>query len=131
MNRFNIPNELVPRLRELQKEDSEYKITVSEDAVVMFYGMGDPLYLTFDGRVIIEDWMNNTPPREAGTLTEAACAVVVGAKVRNFPELLSILPKRPPNAFDCGNCNKSGWFQPLEILGPFVCGTCGGLGWLL
>jgi hypothetical protein len=131
MNLFDIPIELVPKLRELQSKDVHYPITVAEDAVVMFYGMGDPLYLTFDGRVIIEDMLEDTPPRESATLTEASCAVVVGAKVRNFPELLSILPKRPPNAFDCGNCNKSGWFQPLETLGPFVCGTCGGLGWLL
>lgn len=130
MKWFDIPNELIPKLRELQRNDSNYPITVSEDAVVMFYGMGDPLYLTFDGRVIIEDMLDDIPPREAKTLAEASMAVVVGAKVRNFPELLSILPNRPKGAIDCSNCDKSGWFKPHESLGPFVCGNCGGLGWI-
>jgi hypothetical protein len=132
MKWFDIPVELMPKLRELQQKDASYKIVQSEDAVVMFYGMGDPLYLTFDGRVIIEEcFMEVIPPREATSLAEAAMAVVVGAKIRDFPELLSILPERPKNAPDCENCNKSGWLQLGESLGPFVCGNCGGLGWEL
>ncbi len=130
MKWFDIPIELIPKLRELQADDSNYPIVKSEDAVVMFYGMGDPLYLTFDGRVIIEECFNEEkPPREAETLAEAAMAVVVGAKVRKFPELLSILPERPETAADCKNCDKSGWLQFLGISGEFVCGNCGGLGW--
>ncbi len=131
MNRFNIPSKLLPKLRELQKNDFHYPITVSEDAVVMFYGLGDPLYLTFDGRIIIEDMLNEKLPREASSLIEAATAIVAGAKIRNFPELLSILPLRPHNAVDCSNCEKIGWFKPSETIGPFICGDCGGLGWLL
>ena len=130
MKWFEIPIELHPKLRELQKKDSNYEIVKSEDAVVMFYGMGDPLYLTFDGRVIIEEcFMDLKPPREAENLVEAAMAIVVGAEIRKIPELLSILPKRPENAVDCENCHKSGWFKPCESLGPFVCGECGGIGW--
>jgi len=129
MKWFDIPNELIPKLRELQAKDSEDSIVKSEDAVVMFYGLGDPLYLAFDGRVIIQDMLDDIPPREAKDLKEAAMAVVVGAKVRKFPELLSILPERPENAVDCENCDKTGWFQPAPKLGPFVCGNCGGLGW--
>ena len=129
MKWFEIPKKLIPKLRELQKKDSRYPIVKSEDAVVMFYGMGDPLYMTFDGRIIIEDMLDDIPPREAETLAEAAMAIVVGAKVRKFPELLSILPERTENAVDCENCEKSGWIQPAPALGPFVCGDCGGLGW--
>jgi hypothetical protein len=131
MNRFDIPSKLLPKLRELQKEDYQYPITVSEDAVVMFYGMGDPLYLTFDGRVLIEDWMNDTPIREAKNLIEATTAIVAGAKTRNFPELLSILPARPQNTDGCKKCKTTGWFTPLETLGSFICRDCGGLGWVL
>lgn len=129
MKWFEIPTELVPKLRELQKKDSDWEIVRSEDSVVMFYGMGDPLYLTFDGRIIIEDMLDDIPPTEAQTLAEATMAVVVGAKVRNFPKLLSILPERPQSAVDCANCENSGWFRPGGFLGPFVCGDCGGLGW--
>lgn len=130
MKWFEIKAELIPKLRELQKKDSNYEIVKSEDAVVMFYGMGDPLYLTFDGRVIIEEcFMEEKGSREAETLAEVAMAVVVGAKVRDFSELLSILPDRPKNAVGCENCGKSGWLQPAPALGAFVCGECGGLGW--
>jgi hypothetical protein len=130
MKWFDIPDELIPKLRELQKKDSRDKVVESEDAVIMFYGMGDPLYLTFDGRVIIDEcFIEKKPLREAKTLVEAAMAVVVGAKIRDFPELLSILPERYQNAIDCENCGKSGWFKAGGILGPFVCGDCGGLGW--
>lgn len=129
MKWFEIPENLIPRIKELQKKDDHDKIVKSENAVVMFYGMGDPLYLTLDGRVIIQDMLDEVPPREAETLIEAAIAVVVGAKVRDFPELLSILPARPENALDCGNCENTGWFLAGGVLGPFVCGDCGGLGW--
>ena len=130
MKWFEIPENLIPKLKELQKKDSHYEIVKSEDAVVMFYGMGDPLYLTFDGRVIIEEcFIEVKPPREANTLAEAAMAIVVGAKIRNFPELLSILPERPQNAVDCEICQKSGWWGLGETVGPFVCHECGGLGW--
>jgi hypothetical protein len=126
MKWFEIPENLIPQLRELQKKDLHEEIVKSEDAVVMFYGMGDPLYLTLDGRVFIyEFFMEEKGLREAETLAEAAMAVVVGAKVRNCPDLLSIMPKRPQNSVDCKNCNKTGWFKAGGVLGPFVCGDCG------
>ncbi len=132
MKWFEIPENLIPRLKELQTKDTHHDIVKLEDAVIMFGGMGDPLYLTFDGRVIIDEcFMEEKGPREAETLAEAAMAVVVGAKVRNLPELLSILPDQPSDAIDCDNCEKSGWFRPGGVLGPFVCGDCGGLGWKL
>src|SRR5690349_10600691 len=116
MKWFDIPENLIPRLKQLQKKDAHYEIVESENAIVMFYGLGDPLYLTLDGRVIIEDMLDDVPPREAQTLSEAAMAVVVGAKVRDFPELLSILPARPQSAIDCQNCEKTGWFKAGGVL---------------
>jgi ribosomal protein S27AE len=132
MKWFELPKNLIPKLKELQSKDLPEKMVQTEDAVVMFYGMGDPMYLTLDGRILIDEcFMEDKGLREAENLIEAAMAVVVGAKVRNFPELLSILPARPENAIDCQNCEKTGWFMAGEVLGPFVCGKCGGLGWKL
>ena len=132
MKWFEISENLIPKLRELQRNDLNHDIVKSEDAVIMFGGMGDPLYLTFDGRVIIDEcFMEEKGPREAESLAEAAMAVVVGAKIRNFPELLSILPNPSENAIDCQNCEKSGWIKVGGGLGPFVCRECGGLGWKL
>lgn len=129
MKRFEIPEEFVPKLRELQKKDLSDRIVKEYDAVTMFYGMGDPMYLTFDGRVIIyECFMEEKGIREAKTFAEAAMAVTAGAKIRDFPELLSILPERPEDAVDCETCDKSGWLNIIPNY-PFVCGDCGGLGW--
>jgi hypothetical protein len=110
-------------------ESEYYPIVKMENAVVMFGGMGDPMYLTLDGRVIIEDRMDDGPPREAATLREATMAVVIGAKLREFPELLSILPERPLNSVDCQNSDQAGWYKVAESLPPIVCHECGGLGW--
>lgn len=129
MKWFDIPDELVPKLRELQTKDSRYPIVKSEDAVVMFYGLGDPLYLTFDGRIIIEDMLDDVPPREAENLVKATSAIVLGAKIQNFPELLSILPKRGENTTDCENCSASGWLEIGKDSFSVVCHQCGGLGW--
>ena len=130
MKWFEIPENLIPRLNELQKKDVHHEIVESENAVIMYGGMGDPMYLTLDGRVFIDEcFIEDKGLREAKTLPEAAMAVVVGAKLRNFPELLSILPEPPENAVDCKDCNKTGWLQPGPNIGPFVCEKCGGLGW--
>jgi DnaJ-class molecular chaperone len=61
---------------------------------------------------------------------------VIGAKVRDTPELLSLLPPRSNDARDCAFCEGegSGWVsfmmdihgKPIEM----VCAECGGVGWL-
>jgi hypothetical protein len=64
MKWFEISENLIPKLRELQRNDLNHDIVKSEDAVIMFGGMGDPLYLTFDGRVIIDEcFMEEKGPR--------------------------------------------------------------------
>jgi hypothetical protein len=94
----------------------------------MFAGLGDPMYLTFDGRVLVLDMLEDVPPREAANFQEAASAIVVGAKNRKSPELLTLLPMRPQSAADCNECDKTGWQQITETI-TIVCGKCGGLGW--
>ena len=129
MKWFEIPENLIPKLRELQKQNLSYPIVKSEDAVVMYIGMGGEMYLTFDGRVITVDWMDGYQPNEAKTLSEAAMALVLGAERSNLPELLSLLPSRPPEAEDCLNCKQTGWLNLGSETLTFICGDCGGLGW--
>jgi ethanolamine utilization protein EutQ (cupin superfamily) len=64
MMRFSIPPKLFPNLRQLQAQSKQLytdKIVESEDAVVMTLGFGDAIYLTFDERVIVDEW--NYPAR--------------------------------------------------------------------
>lgn len=129
MKWFDIPKELIPKLRELQAQDLPDSEIKSEDAVMMFAGLGDPIYLTFDGRIIILDMLDDIPPREAQTFQEATSAIVIGAKVRKYPELLQLLPSRSTGATDCEKCEKSGWWKISENI-TIICDECGGLGWL-
>ena len=137
--RFSIPTELIPKLRELQEQTRQYyidKIAESEDAVVMTGGMGAAMYLTFDGRVIVhdDDLEEETFPREAKDAKEMFTAIIISAKRRNAPELLSLLPSRPNTAVDCVACESHGWQRfgldvhgkPVEI----ICWDCGGVGWI-
>ena len=141
MMRFSIPPELVPKLRDLQHQSRKFcidKIVESEDAVIMTLGLGDAMYLALDGRVIVDEctWTpeEEKPPREAKDAKEMFTAIVIGAKRRNAPELLSLLPCRPETAVDCIACERRGWRQlgkdadgnPSEI----VCLECGGIGWI-
>jgi hypothetical protein len=137
--RFLIPPKLVPKLRELQEQSRQFyidKIAESEDAVVMTLGLGDAMYLALDGRVIVDEFTlteeEDKPPREAKDAKEMYAAIVVGAKQRNAPELLSLLPSRPEAAVDCAACKNSGWFffgadapESLKV----ICSECGGVGW--
>lgn len=131
MKWFEIPKDLIPILRELQDQEQSYGILRSESEVTMYGGLGDAMYLTLDGRIVILDWMDDeAPPREAATLSEAALAITVGAKTRKCPELLTLLPARPPQAFDCAECHKIGWINLGTETLTFVCEKCGGLGWV-
>ena len=132
--RFEIPESLVPKLRELQSEQNyPDDVSKSEDAVVLTLGLGPAMYLTLDGRVIIHAYMDDEVPSEASEPKEVYAAIVIGAKTRNAPELLSLLPQRPQDAVDCAACKGGGWVsfgkdahgEPIEI----VCWGCGGVGW--
>jgi hypothetical protein len=132
--RFQIPESLLPRLRQLQSE-SVYPDDVmkSEDAVVMMSGFGPAMYLTMDGRVIVHHYMDDEPPREASDKKEAYSAIVIGAKLRKTSELLSLLPARTVGAKDCQSCGGNGWLALGESTKgeavTIVCHGCGGLGW--
>ncbi|MBX3245230.1 MAG: hypothetical protein KF685_12335 [Acidobacteria bacterium] len=128
MKWFDISDELLPKLRQLQEQDPPEKRMESEDAVMMFAGLGDPMYLTFDGRVLIVDMLEDVPPREAASFQEAVSAIIIGAKKRKCPELFDLLPMRGENAADCNECDKSGWQRIAETI-TIVCENCGGLGW--
>jgi hypothetical protein len=132
--RFQIPESLLPRFKQLQKE-SDYpdEVMKSEDAIVMFPGLGPASYLTMDGRVIVHDDMDDEPPREAADKKEAYSAIVIGAKLRKAPELLSLLPARTAGAKDCQSCGGGGWRTVGASTNgeavTIVCWDCGGLGW--
>ncbi len=126
--RFTVPDALIRSLperwgRALDEIEREY------DAVILDGGLGTALYLTRDGRVIVDGtgW-DELGVREA-TREEAFTALVVGARKTGESGLLALLPPRPANALDCRDCGATGW-RELGEERRFVCATCGGVGWL-
>ena len=135
--RVQIPPDLERKLRAAQRELRERnypdEVMLGNDAVIMTLGLGDAMYLTFDGRVIVWNYMDEQRPREATILREVATALVIGSRMLATPELLDLLPARPAGARTCARCAGSRW-SDLAVgdaqLG-IVCPECEGLGWKL
>jgi hypothetical protein len=134
--RFCIPDDLVPTLRALRARQRDWRPLIdAEDVVHLYYGLGPAQFLTFDGRVLVDnyDW-DGSGAYEVSEPKEAWSAVVVGADVFGCPELLRLLPRRPATASDCPACRGAGWhFLPCADgrQGKVVCwDVCGGLGWV-
>jgi hypothetical protein len=138
--RFRIPADLIPKLRSLRARQHAWRELIeAEDVVHLYYGLGPALFLTFDGRVLRDNWdWDGRGAYEVSDPKEAWTAVVLGAHGFAFPELLLLLPQRPPNAVDCPVCGGAGaLFGPPTADGKksehwLVCSDrCGGVGWIL
>src|SRR4051812_35356675 len=117
--RFHIPEDLIPKLRDLRGRQQAWREVVeAEDVVHLYYGLGPAEFLTFDGRILIdsEDW-DGTGVYEVTDRKRACSAIVIGAKIWKFPELFRLLPPRPPNAIDCPQCKGKGVLFPLNAAG--------------
>jgi hypothetical protein len=133
--RFDIPEDLIPKLRNLRSRQQDWSELIdAEDVVHIYYGLGPARFFAFDGRVLVDpyDW-DETDAYEVTEPKEAWSAIVVGASIWSFPELLRLLPTRPPNARNCPHCEGTGWVSWVDAVGKkgqFVCwDRCGGLGW--
>jgi hypothetical protein len=107
-------------------------VEVGHDAFLLDPGMGPMLYLTGDGRVLIDgrSW-DGEALREAGD-AEAIAALVVGAKKTEIEALLDLVPRRPDDGESCPMCEGTRWAEPMPGFGRrFVCILCGGRGWVV
>ena len=98
--RFRIPDDLVPTLRSLRASQRAWRPLIeAEDVVHLYYGLGPARFLTFDGRVLVdnEDW-DGSGAYEVSEPKEAWSAIVVGADVFSCPELLRLLPQGDQDA---------------------------------
>jgi hypothetical protein len=135
---FDLPLELVAELRQVEAaREWRDEITREYDAFLLDAGLGPVTYLSTDGRVIWDDSIGGDCVWGVeGTSAEAYMAIVAGAHKTGVTRLLDLLPKRPPDAIDCRECDGSGWFnshgQLVDVNGQpfsFVCTACAGLGW--
>ena len=87
------------------------------------------IVLSRDGEMIVIDTEDGQPPRPA---TEPERRVALFRSIEKYPELLSFLPQRPPEAIECPGCSGTGVLT-LRFVKPeprhIVC-RCGGSGWI-
>ena len=133
---YPVPEALFDELLGLQRE-REWKdaTTEREVAVCLFAGLGNPIYLTRDGRVLVGPcWPDDPPELRAATENEAIGGFVIGAKRFGRPELLTLLPPQPLGARTCGACTGTRWFRFTDVTGSpanVLCPECAGRGWTL
>ena len=132
--RYSVSEPLFEDLLRLQKERRWGDATTErESAVCLFAGFGHPIYLTRDGRVLIDTcWPEETPEVRVANEDEAIAGFVIGAQRFGLPELLDLLPPPPPGSSRCALCTGTRWLRFIDAIGDpaeVVCPDCGGRGW--
>lgn len=81
-----------------------------------------------DGSILLVDTEDGAPPTLENDARVQRMALFRGAE--KYPEIQTLVPRRPESARDCPNCEGRGVIN-LPGIGPdtIVC-YCGGLGWL-
>jgi hypothetical protein len=82
-------------------------------------------YLRPNGEVVFIGEDEDHPNDESVSTEPSAVLRMIVWGSRRYPELRTLIPVRPPDAFDCP-CRQ----HPLFAEGKVLCPTCGGMGWL-
>ena len=135
--RLDVPAELFDRLQAAQRTQGGWTHADLPEpgAVWMHTDMGPSFFLTRDGRVLEVDPFDGDRLRELAP-PETWPAIVAGAKTLACPDLLALLPPKPPGAPTCERCAGAHWGDlAADIREPHdpiivVCIPCGGLGWI-
>ena len=108
-------------------------LTRTYDAFMLDPGLGPPVYLTTDGRVVWDDDIWGV----TGTRAEALASTFAGIQKTGIGRLRDLLPARLSDAVDCANCRATGRFDAdgnmVDVHGrhfSVICMTCAGVGWL-
>jgi hypothetical protein len=118
--RVDVPAQLFELLVQRQVE-CQYvdDVTRCAGAVWLHTDMGPSFYLMRDGRILMDDALDDIGLREAPP-AETYAGIVAGAHTIRSPELLLLLPQRPPTASVCATCRGSHWspIDEVEERGP-------------
>ena len=136
---MEFPPELVNEIQaRLDRAKELYPGALSPDrqAVMVDGSMGYGCYVSPDGDVFMElyDIGTDDPPVYDRSRSAQIAVLVLGS--RTMPKLAEMLPKRPPEAPACAECNGTGRLhQELQqTFGKgwdgFLCDKCSGLGWV-
>jgi hypothetical protein len=93
-----------------------------------------PLYEGWTGWVVLTDLGEVLEETDEGGVLSAVpeplrtIHLVAGAE--RYPELLSLLPVRPPGSMECRHCSGTGWVEIKGNATKLRCGECRALGWV-
>jgi len=129
---FQLPERLLEALRVRRDRFGSDDLAQAYDAFLLDPGLGPPVYLTSDGRIVWDDDIWDV----VGTRADAFAAVAAGIQKTGLSELRQLLPSRPTLSTDCPDCSATGRFdaqgQLKDLEGrsfTVVCMKCAGLGW--
>jgi hypothetical protein len=112
---------LVDDMRNLRREVED-----QHDAFLLDPGMGPMVYLTADGRILVDGrtW-DGEPLHEETSEDNATAALVVGAQKTGLGELLDLV-RRLDGATPCPTCNATRWMPIADTGAQVVCPVCYG-----
>src|SRR5436190_641542 len=132
--RFSISPELLKKLNDRTASREKDALEITENAFLLFPGMGPALYLTSDGRILRDgrEW-DESSSIEEGTDDDAVAALVIGADNLDLPDLIRLLPQPSVGASPCTGCGGSRWFAFKDYFGKaarVICSECRGRGYM-
>jgi hypothetical protein len=102
-----------------------------EDAFLLDPGMGPMIYLTADGRVLMDYRTWDGDEICEAKLDNAIASLIIGAEKTGIPDLLRLVPACPDDGSPCPRCEGERWGKPLRDRGlKIICSTCYGRGWI-
>ncbi|MFO0671913.1 MAG: hypothetical protein U0235_20195 [Polyangiaceae bacterium] len=107
------------------------EIEDTHDAFLLDPGMGPMLYITSDGRILIDGRSWDGEALREATDDEAVIALVVGARKTKIDALLDLFPPPPAESTVCPMCNGARCAEPAPGFGQeLLCFLCKGWGWV-
>src|SRR4051794_28390417 len=101
--RLSLTDKMKDALRAWRASHPKMSDAEERENGVMYYGsIGGGFMITFDGRVLEEDWDENTL-KELPESKERLTALVLAAE--RMPSFADLLPQRPVGAHDCEACS--------------------------
>jgi hypothetical protein len=99
------------------------EVAVATNCLPVYTDMGGALLLDTDGTVRCYEW---DTLRTTEITDDRQIVLAIVAAAQEYPDLIDLLPRRPPLATSCSDCSGTGKLFD----GKIYCGTCHGLGWV-
>lgn len=103
--------------------NEEHQIARQINALPVYADFSGILGVGPEGTILRYDWESG----EFGPITDNGWPIIAAVSAaEKYPDLLAMLPDKPPGAKPCSPCEGTGKQFHIKVF----CGTCLGLGWV-